>query len=267
MKRQKKFKKSKPFPMLSGLKAAMLEKSAPLAVLVIFVLVIFILARAFLTRSDYFRLRTVEAKSPASETGMMPSIKYDQLLNLYKGRNIFTINLKSIVRFFEDAYPDAKEIRAYIVLPDKIVVSLRCRWPAAFLKGERAYIIDDEGYILSGMYTSSLKNLPVIEGISTRQGERVGRKFTSGNLKTALELLKEIKKAKFLTKYGVARISAQDPKNLSFFLAGGIEVRIGSENFKDRLKVLEKTIKDPRMVLDRIDYIDVRFEDAVIGPK
>jgi len=266
MKRQKKFKRSKP-SILSGLKEAVLEKSAPLAVLIIFVIVIFILARAFLTRSDYFRLRTIETRSPASETGMMPSIKYDQLLNLYKGRNIFTVDLNSIVRFFEDAYPDGKEIRAYIVLPDKIIVSLRCRWPAAFLKGERAYIIDNEGYILSGMYTNSLKNLPVIEGINTQPGERVGRKFTSANLKTTLELLKEIKKSKFLAKYGVARISARDPRNLSFFLAGGIEVRIGSEHFLDRLKVLEKTIKDPRMVLDRIDYIDVRFEDAVIGPK
>ncbi|MFH0763764.1 MAG: cell division protein FtsQ/DivIB [Candidatus Omnitrophota bacterium] len=266
MKRRKKFKKSKP-SVLSGLKTTVLEKSAGLAVLIISVLVIFMLARAFLARSDYFRLRTIEARPLASETGIMPSINYDQLLNLYKGRNIFTVNLNSVVRFFKDAIPDAKEIKAYIVLPDKIDVSLRCRHPAAFLKGERAYVIDDEGCILSGMYTGSLKSLPVIEGVSTRQGERIGRKFTSGNLKIALELLKEIKRAGLFTKYGVAGISAQDPQNLSFTLANGIEVRIGSEHFLDRLRVLEKTIKDPRMVLDRIDYIDVRFEDAVIGPK
>ena len=267
MKRQKKFKKSKSSSVFSGLKDAVLEKSAGVAVLVIFILAVFVLSRAFLARSDYFRLRTIEARSTASEAGMMPSIKYDQLLSLYKGKNVFTVNLNNVVSFFQDAYPDAKEIKAYIVLPDKIVVGLRGRWPAAFLKGERSYIIDDEGCILSGIYANSLKNLPVIEGVNTRPGERVGRKFTSESLKTALELLKEIKKARFLAKYGVARISARDPKNLSFFLGNGIEVRVGSENFKDRLKVLEKTIKDPRMMLDRIDYIDVRFEDAVIGPK
>ena len=168
MKRQKKFKKAKASSFVSGLKEAMLEKVAGLAVTLIFVLMILMLARAFLYKSDYFRLRAIEARSVASETGLVPSIKYDQLLSLYKGRNIFSLSLKSIVRFFEDAYPDAKEIKAQIVLPDKIVVNIRCRCPAAFLKGERNYIIDNEGYILLGMYGNVSKNLPVIDVISTQ---------------------------------------------------------------------------------------------------
>jgi len=265
--KHKKFKKMKAPSFLSGLKKAMLEKAAGFAVALIFIFVIIALAKAFLYKSDYFRLRTIETRSVASETGLAPSVKYDQLLGLYKGRSVFSINLKNIVRFFEDAYPDAKEIRASVVLPDKIAVDIRCRRPVAFLNGERNYIIDDEGCILSGMYGSPLKNLPVIEGVGTRSPERVGRKFTSDNLKSALELLKEVKKTRFPAKYGVTRINAHDPKNLSFSLANGVEVRIGCENFKDRLRVLEKTIKDPRLVLDRIDYIDVRFEDAVIGPR
>lgn len=265
--KRKKFNKIKPSSLFSGLKEELIKKAAGLAVALIFILTIFILAKAFLYRSDYFRLRTIEVRSATPEAGIAPSIKYDQLLNYYKGKNVFTVNLKGIVKFFMDAYPDAKEIRALVVLPDKIVVSIRYRWPAAFLKGERNYIIDNEGYVLSGIYGNSVKYLTVIEGVSTRPMERSGRRFTSDNLKSALQLLSQIKKTRFLAKYGVTKIDAVSASNMSFYLAGGTEIRIGSENFKERLKVLEKTIKDPRLVLDKIAYIDLRFQDPVIGPK
>ena len=44
-------------------------------------------------------------------------------------------------------------------------------------------------------------------------------------------------------------------------------MRIGCEDFKDRLETLRRTLKDPRLALDRVEYIDLRFGDAVIGPK
>lgn len=81
-----------------------------------------------------------------------------------------------------------------------------------------------------------------------------------------MDLLRELKKAKFLKNYGANRIDAGDLENLSFYLASGVEVRIGPENFKDRLETLSRTLKDPRLVMDKIKYIDLRFKDVVIGP-
>jgi hypothetical protein len=56
-------------------------------------------------------------------------------------------------------------------------------------------------------------------------------------------------------------------KELSFYFASGLEVKIGCENLKARIRLLENTLRDPRLMADRIRYIDVRFENAVIGPK
>lgn len=266
MKRSK-FRKTKASSPLSGLKQTLFDKSAGIGTAVVFIVLVFILAKAFLYRSDYFRLRTIEARVVAPESALVPSIKYDQLLSLYKGRNVFSLNLKSIENFFEEVYPDAKEITANIALPDKIVVRLKCRWPAAILRGDRSYVIDNDGYLLSGVYSASSKSLIVIEGIGTGPSARAGRRFRSENLKPALELLKEIRRARFLARYGVSRINAADPANMAFYLASGVEVKIGSEDFRDRLKILEKTLRDPRLILEKIDYIDVRFKDAVIGPK
>ena len=81
------------------------------------------------------------------------------------------------------------------------------------------------------------------------------------------ELLKEMRRSRLLSEYGIATIDASDIKNLSFYLKNGIEVKIGYENFADRLMMLTKTLRDSRLVTDRVQYIDVRFENAVVGPK
>jgi len=67
--------------------------------------------------------------------------------------------------------------------------------------------------------------------------------------------------------YGVDNVDTKDLSNISFYLRNGIEIRIGGENFKERIMVLAKTLKDPRLMMDRIKYIDLRFGDAVIGPR
>ena len=76
-----------------------------------------------------------------------------------------------------------------------------------------------------------------------------------------------MKESKFFSEYSVVAIDAADIKDLSFSLKNGLEVKIGYENFKERLKLLKNTIRDPRLAVDRVEYIDVRFENAVIGPK
>lgn len=265
--RRRKSKKDKSGPLFAGLQESLFQKVASLVVIFVFILLIIALSRAFLYKSDYFRLRVIEARSFAGDSGAIPSINYDQLLNSCRGHNIFKINLPSVVKFFRDVYPDAKEIIANIVLPDKIVVNLRCRWPQAILKADKNYVIDEDGYALSGLYGIPAERLIVIEGTNIQYTDKIGRKFTSRNLSIALDLLKQVRRSKFLVKYGVAKLDAQDSKNLSFFLANGLEIKIGCDNIAERLKILEKTLRDPRLVLDKINYIDVRFEDAVVGPK
>ncbi|MFA4981221.1 MAG: cell division protein FtsQ/DivIB [Candidatus Omnitrophota bacterium] len=266
MKRQKKTRKMKFPSFLKGAKDAVFERSVLILVLIVFLVTVVFLGKAFLYRSDYFRLKSVEAKSPFFDLKTAHAIS-SQILELYHGRNIFRINLKGIADSLQDAYPDAKEVVARIALPDRIAVTMKFRKPVAVVRDGKLYPVDEEGFVLPSMDIGSLKDLPVIDGVDIRYDERRGKKNTSGNLKLALELLRNIREVRPLTEYGLAGIDAKDGKNLSFLLKSGTKVIVGSENFKERLWLLEKTLKDPRLVLDRIEYIDVRFNDAVVGPK
>jgi cell division septal protein FtsQ len=237
------------------------------SVSVLLVVVISLLVQAFLYGSDYFRLRTVEMKGTPLDAGSISYIN-GQVLTAYKGKNIFTIDLRAIARYLAGRFPDAREATARLALPDKIVLQLAFRRPVALVHGPKYYPVDDEGIILTNANDALFKYLPVIEGVEMRPAERkAARGAPYRNLQIALELLQEIKNARFMAQYGVTSVSAGDAKDLAFTMKNGVQVKIGYENFKARLETLAKVLKDPRLVADRIEYIDVRFKDVAIGPR
>lgn len=266
MKRRKRIGKFKFASLVKEAAKAALKRSVPLMVLAVFIFAVFLLIRAFAYRSDYFTLKVVETRSVFLDQGAVHALN-DQLLRLYSGGNIFNMNLKAIARSLRRTYPDAREVSARIILPDKLLVTIKFTRPIAIVRGARTYAIDEDGMVLPSMGVLSLKGLPVIEGAAVRYDEKRNRQSSSQNLKCALELLREIKRSRFLTGYGVMSIDAGDLGGMVFCLSDGLEVRIGYENLRERLDSLEKTLKDPRIVVDRIKYIDVRFKDVVIGPK
>lgn len=266
MAKQKKVRKIKIGSAIKDLKEAFLQRAINAAVLVIFIVVVFALGRAFIYRSDYFRLRAVETREAFLDHKSIMMIN-NKVLESYKGRNVFNIDLKYIAGSLWRAYPDAKDIAVRISLPDKLTINMKFRKPVAMVKGEKLYPIDEEGFVLPSVNPAMLTDLPVIEGVSIRYDERRGKKSSSVNLKLALELLRDIKESRFGMDYKVGSVNAQDFKNLTFYLKNGAEVRIGSEDFKNRLETLRRTLREPRLLLDRVEYIDLRFGDAVIGPK
>ena len=268
MKRQKnKIRPSRQSSLFDGAKSPAVERIAGIALIMLILSATFIAGMMFVDRSDYFKLRSVETRSTFLDQrtlGLMNS----QLLNLYKGFNIFRINLKNISDSIQRVYPDAKDISVRIALPDKLLISMKFRRPVAIVRDGKSYPVDEEGFVLPSMDASALGiSLPIIEGISIKYDERRGKKTSSRNLQAALELVKEARRHRFMSEYGLDTVDASDQKEMSFFLKNGVCVRIGSEDLSERLNALERTLKDPRLLVDRIKYIDVRFKDVTIGPK
>lgn len=265
MKKQKKNKKMQMPKALEGIRKYLIKRIGVIVVSVASVVLVWILVTAFLERSDYFRLKSVDAKG-AAETSLA-GMKND-LLRQYKDKNIFRIDIKAIAKNIEPKYPDASSIIVKRVLPDKLLVDLKFRKPVALLGNGQVYPIDREGVILVNINSMKLKDFPIIKGIDPRLAGKPHKKNESKNLLLALDLLDEIKRARFLEKYSVHIVDAGDIKSMSFYLGeNGPVVIIGHEDFKDRLNILKDTLRDPRLVLDKINYIDIRFKDVAISPK
>lgn len=264
MGKQKKIKRSRASGVSGELKTAIMSRMMTTLVIIIFLSISGILVKAFLQKSDYFKLRTVDIKASFLDTRSASFIS-GRVLNAYKARNVFDINLKHIARFIQDSYGDVRDVVVGIRLPDKLVISLKLRRPVALVKSGKFYPVDEDGVVLPGSgRVDALNDLPIIDGVDIK---RAGSLSSYRSLNLALKLLGEIRLVRSLSGLGVATISVYDPANLSFSLKNGVEIRVGEENFKERLKLLDSALRDPRLVLDNIKYIDVRFKDIIIGPK
>ncbi len=264
MGKTRKQKKSKAAGSKSGINDLILSKMRTFSVVAIFILFAVVLARALVERSDYFKLRTVDVKASFLD----PRARYaigSKVLGAYGSKNIFNINLKNIADSIQNSYGDVKDVVAVISLPDRMVISLKLRRPVALVKGVKFYPVDEDGVVLpGGSRADALNDMPIISGIDIGTGNS---RFTSRNLRLALELLGEIRFNRIVSSLGIYSITVYDPKNLSFYFKNGVEVRVGDENFRDKLSLLSRALRDSRLVLDNVKYIDVRFKDIIIGPK
>jgi cell division protein FtsQ len=251
---------------IQDMKERLLPNLISLCVFLLFIVTAVFLSRAFIHGSDYFRLRCVETRGVADAA--VSSAINNQTLSAHKNRNIFDIDIKAIARALSSRYPDAKDLIVRRSLPDTLTVSLTMRKPIALLEnGGRYYAVDSEGAVLFNVGQTNTESLPVISGVSVHYNGTQARKNESRNLRAALELINEIRRTRFLRSWHVTRVNALDMNDISFYLDGELEVKIGFENFRSRLDALRGTLKDPRLVKEKVRYIDVRFEDVVIGPK
>jgi cell division septal protein FtsQ len=260
----KKIKKPKILKTGGGTKDAMISKSMTVFVVFIFIIFASVLVKAFLYESNYFKLRAVDIKASFLDPRAGAYIN-SRILNAYKLRNVFNIDLNSIAKDIQNSYGDVRDVVVRISLPDKLIVSLKLRRPVALIKSGKFYPIDQDGVVLpSGSRVDALNDLPIINGIDIRSGNS---NLTRRNIKLALELLGEIRLTRSLSSLGVASINVYDPRNASFCLKNGVEIRMGEESFRERLNLLSKALRDPRLVLDNVKYIDVRYKDIIVGPK
>ncbi len=228
------------------------------------VAVIFVLIAAiylFLGNSRYFKLDTIEVIDKSHAT----ALKAGDLLNIYKGRNIFDIDIDSLSSQIKRDIPTIKHAIVKRVLPNKLEIDIIPRVPIAKIKSHGYFPIDRAGMILSPDIKTG--KLPIIMGFSMWLSPKVGTKLENPQIRNAFLLLDALEESGVLSDYTVSAIDVSNYKNLSFYLENGIEVKIGSEDFLDRLNKLKTTFANPGLDKENIKYIDLRFKDVVIGPK
>ncbi len=216
-----------------------------------------------LVNLPYFKVNVFEIEG---QEGLV-SLKGEDFLKNYQGRNIFSVDVKAIADRVYAKYPDAKDIRVRRVLPDRLLLAVTLRKPVALVSDGRYYPVDKDGVVLPNADASSWQKIPVITGLDLNAGDKVGRRCDAKGLKVALDLLLAMQRSMFLSEYTVTSIDVSDPRNISFFLEDGLEVKIGRENFRERLKTLLQTLRNPKLIVSRIKYIDLRFKDVVMGQK
>ncbi|MBL7068487.1 MAG: cell division protein FtsQ/DivIB [Candidatus Omnitrophica bacterium] len=193
--------------------------------------------------------------------------EYNELFKTGSGRNIFKFNISSARDEILNAHPELKEIWIVRNFPDRLMLKIYPRVPVAQVGERNFFLTDQEGVVLTEEQDFIREGLPIITGVGWRIFRKVGHREDSSRMKSALKLLKAVKESDFMDDHTLAKIDVSDYRNVSFFIEDGLEVKIGHTNFKERLESLDNTLLSMEIDRDRIKYIDLRFDDVVLGTK
>lgn len=179
--------------------------------------------------------------------------------------NIFKVNLNELASRIKELHPEVKEAVVTRQLPDRLLIKLKRREPVAEIEVYgKFYKVDKEGFILPDYSKTMHPELPDIIGVrSSRILKSLLGVCDSKRLKEALNLLSLLKDENSLESYRITKIDVSNYRNVTFSIEDKIEIKLGRDNFKQKLNALNESL--PSIRLDEVTYIDLRFDDITIG--
>jgi cell division septal protein FtsQ len=238
--------------------------SAPYVISLAVIGIFFGAVIAYALNSPAFQLQEVKILN----IGTLTPEQSFKFCELNPGENLITLDLVNVQQIIKRKHPEFKEVLVHRVLPNRIEVMLKRRTPVAQVAYARYVQIDRDLVILPGSSVVPFKNLTIIEGVPVpREGLYVGVSILNPQAKKAIKLVELLKQSNILKKHALTKIDIGDPKNISLFVDIDIEIRIGSNHILERFKILDQTLKTVELDRSKIRYIDLRFDDVVIGPR
>lgn len=187
------------------------------------------------------------------------------ITKLYKGRNIFLVDLKQIQLLFENEFPQVKEVEVRRTFPDRIEINVMGREPLAVINFYGGIIVDKNAVVLA--IGKKPKDLVEIRGITffmniPKNGETIKNEF----LNKALLLCEALYENMTVYRQEIKHIDISDRSNIVLGFCDA-EIKIGTDGFLEKISKLKEIREDPNMRMGDIKYIDLRFEDSVISFK
>ena len=175
---------------------------------------------------------------------------------------IFNLDLEQIKRNLS-LDPLVKQATVSLGLPGTLKIKIAERSDFAQIKlvdSIRYFTVDEEGVILGGGALLQ-PGLPCITGVDLPD-TTLGKPCQDRKLLTGLKILSAFKAAHWLDK--VTEISVLDLQCPVLTLKGGIEVRLGADNFTDKVSSLQTLWQNMNARIREVDYIDLRFSSMAV---
>lgn len=219
---------------------------------------LFVPARRWLTRSEFFKVR---------EIVLAPSLKYIDPRHLYflKGRSMFDIQLDAIHRRLRERYPEVDALRIVRKFPNRIYISADKREPvAAILWGRNQFIVDREGVVVAPGPPVGMR-LPLVRGLP--RGKRIvfGQALGLAELDVALEIVGAFEGNSDVRPFFIQTIDVANLAQIDCAMSNGLVFRIDPEQIETKIAKLGIVLTDGKNSLQDVTYIDLRFQEPILG--
>lgn len=213
----------------------------------------------YVSRSEAFRIASVSMPAHSSLRLPQPLI----------GENLLTLDLRALSEQLKRQDASLKEVRVVRHLPNAVSIEPIPRDPVAQVRLDRWYPVDSDGFILPEGRREPMDELTRLVGFQRlRQPLKPGANHTNDRLRLALRVLARLQAAPSLVSRELTEVNVLNPQQIRFRLDGATEVRCGSEaELTAHLKRLRMALRVVARQQATVGYIDVRFQEPVLGPQ
>jgi len=181
------------------------------------------------------------------------------------GRNLLRLDVAAATARVE-ALPDIRRAQIVRDLPDRVTIYVEERRPFTLVNAGRLHWVDEEGRNLGVESDAVALQVPAITGLSEEELQTM-RTAPSGKALAAIGLIRTLLRTRSALAEEISEIDMSRGDGPVLYTVDGIEVRLGSEEWEERLARLEGVLAQVGRENTGVSTVDLRFRDQIVLQK
>ena len=177
-----------------------------------------------------------------------------------RGTNIFRLDTTGVTGRVE-SLPAVRRADVVRELPDRVVISVEERRPFTLVHGGRLHWMDEEGRLLGASLAAVAPPMPVISGLTADELASM-RTAPGPKARAAVAVIRALLRSGIGLTAEISEIDMSRREGPVLYTVDGVEVRLGSEDWEERLARLEGVLA--QVAAQDVRTVDLRFRDQVV---
>jgi cell division protein FtsQ len=178
------------------------------------------------------------------------------------GTNIFRIDPAAVAARVQ-ALPEVRRVDVVRELPNRVTVLVEERRPFTLVSAGRLHWVDEQGRLLGVEERAVTPPVPVISGLPEEELAALAT-GPGPRARAALALIRSLLRAGSPLAAVISEIDMSGRDGPVLYTVDGVEVRLGTEDWEERLARLEGVLAQTAEEGAEVRSIDLRFRDQVV---
>jgi cell division protein FtsQ len=190
----------------------------------------------------------------------VPAERILEASGIAHGQNLWRIDPRVVQARLEDL-PEIRRADVVRELPNRVSIVVEERRPFTLVHAGRLHWVDEEGRVLGEESHAVAPDVPVISGLS--EDELAGmRTAPAPRARAAIALIRALLRTGSALAAEISEIDMSRPEGPVLYTVDGVEVRLGTEEWDERLARLEGVLA--QVATQDVRGVDLRFRDQVV---
>lgn len=176
------------------------------------------------------------------------------------GDNLWSVDT-SEVRGRLEGMPEIRRADVVRALPNRLTILVEERRPFTLVHAGRLHWVDEDGHVLGEETRAVAPEVPIISGL-TEDELATMRTAPTAKARDAITLIRALLRSGSALAAEISEIDMGRVEGPVLYTVDGVEVRLGTDDWDERLARLEGVLA--QVATQDVRYVDLRFRDQVI---